>query len=116
MSDCIFCKLANSQIPAEFIYEDELVVAFRDANPVAPVHVLVVPKKHIQDFNGLAEADPDGAIAARLAAVIPQVAEKLGVKETGYRLINNCGAGAGQTVMHLHFHLIAGTELSERLI
>ena len=93
MNDCLFCKIIAGEIPSSKVYEDEKVFAFRDINPQAPVHVLVVPKQHI-----------DSAIAA---------AEGL---SDGYRVINNCGKAAGQTVMHLHFHLIGGCELGEKIV
>ena len=92
MNDCLFCKIIAGDIPSSKVYEDDKVFAFRDINPQAPVHVLVVPKEHI-----------DSADAAE------------GLTE-GYRVINNCGKAAGQTVMHLHFHLIGGCELGEKII
>ena len=105
MSDCIFCKIANGEIPSEFLFEDENVVAFRDLNPQAPVHVLVVPKAH----------HPAETLASMEAAV-RAVAEKCGVAETGFRCIMNTGAAAGQTVMHLHMHVLGGKPLGEGLI
>ncbi|MBO4953996.1 MAG: HIT domain-containing protein [Clostridia bacterium] len=112
MENCIFCKLANHEIPTNIVYENELVTAFEDANPVAPVHTLIVPKAHMDNILGL--SDPDLMVALKDA--IDQVAEIKGVKESGFRLINNCGADAGQTVMHLHIHLIGGVSLGEKLI
>ena len=112
MSDCIFCKIANGEIPSEFLFEDENVVAFRDLNPQAPVHVLVVPKAHPENFvdNGPAET------LASMEAAVRVVAEKCGVAETGFRCIMNTGAAAGQTVMHLHMHVLGGKPLGEGLI
>ena len=112
MENCIFCKLANHEIPTNIVYENERVTAFEDANPVAPVHTLIVPKAHMDNILGL--CDPDLMVALKDA--IDRVAEIKGVKESGFRLINNCGADAGQTVMHLHIHLIGGVSLGEKLI
>lgn len=112
MENCIFCKLANHEIPTNIVYENELVTAFEDANPVAPVHTLIVPKAHMDNILGLS----DPALMVALKDAIDHVAELKGVKESGFRLINNCGADAGQTVMHLHIHLIGGVSLGEKLI
>lgn len=112
MENCIFCKLANHEIPTNIVYENELVTAFEDANPVAPVHTLIVPKAHMDNILGL----EDPALMAALKDAIDRVAEIKGVKESGFRLINNCGADAGQTVMHLHIHLIGGVSMGEKLI
>lgn len=112
MSDCIFCKLANGEIPTEFLYEDDRVVAFRDTNPQAPVHVLVVPKAHHDNF---VDDVPDATLASMEAAV-KAVAEKCGIAESGFRCIMNTGAAAGQTVMHLHMHVLGGCDLGEGLL
>ena len=112
MENCIFCKLANHEIPTNIVYENELVTAFEDLNPVAPVHVLLVPKTHMENILGL----NDPKIMTALKDAVDKVAELKGVKESGFRLINNCGADAGQTVMHLHVHLIGGKALGEKLI
>ena len=112
--DCIFCKIINGEIPSEFIYEDDKVVAFKDINPVAPVHFLVVPKKHICCLDGL--GNEDGELMGHIMLVIPQIAKKFPELEKGYRVINNCGENAGQTVKHIHFHIIGGVELGEKLI
>ena len=112
MSDCIFCKIANGEIPSDFLYEDDNVVAFRDLNPQAPVHVLVVPKAHHDNF-------VDGVPAETLLSMeraVKAVAEKFGVAESGFRCIMNTGAAAGQTVMHLHMHVLGGKDLGEGLI
>ena len=112
MSDCIFCKIANGEIPSEFLYEDDNVVAFKDLNPQAPVHVLVVPKAHHDNF-------VDGVPAETLASMeraVRSVAEKTGILESGFRCIMNTGAAAGQTVMHLHMHVLGGKTLGEGLI
>ena len=112
MSDCIFCKLANGEIPTEFLYEDENVVAFRDANPQAPVHVLVVPKAHHENFIDNVPAETLASMERAVAAVV----ETCGVTESGFRCIMNTGAAAGQTVMHLHMHVLGGTNLGDGLL
>ena len=114
MSDCIFCKIIAGEIPSDKVYEDEEVFAFRDIAPQVPVHVLVIPKAHIASADGVTRENSD-AVRAVFEA-IPKVAEALGVTDR-YRLINNCGEAVGQTVRHLHFHLLAGTDaLSEKLV
>ena len=113
MNDCLFCRIIAGDIPSTKVYEDDKVFAFRDINPQAPVHVLIVPKKHLASANEIGE-DNLGDVAACFAAV-PQIAASEGLSE-GYRIINNCGASAGQTVMHLHFHLIGGRTLGEKII
>ncbi|MBQ9663391.1 MAG: histidine triad nucleotide-binding protein [Oscillospiraceae bacterium] len=113
MNDCLFCKIIAGEIPSSKVYEDDKVFAFRDINPQAPVHVLVVPKEHIASANELNDANA-GAVSACFTA-IPKIAEAEGLKD-GYRVINNCGAAAGQTVMHIHFHLIGGRELGEHIV
>lgn len=112
MSDCIFCKIANGEVPTELVYEDDLVVAFRDQNPQAPVHVLVVPKMHYSD---IVDDVPTETLAAMVRAV-KDVAARTGVDETGFRIIANTGEAAGQTVRHLHWHLLGGTDLGEGLL
>jgi histidine triad (HIT) family protein len=114
MDNCVFCKIINKDLPSSIVYEDDKVLAFKDINPVAPVHVLIVPKTHIASMNDLTEENAGIISDIHLAAV--KVAKELGVAEKGYRLINNCGKGAGQTVFHLHYHLIAGTIMGEKLI
>lgn len=114
MDDCIFCKIANGEIPTEKVYEDDNVLAFNDINPVAPVHVLIIPKKHITNIMAIDKDNME--IINNIFTAIPEIAKKLGVDKDGFRLISNCGENAGQTVMHLHFHLIAGTKLGEKII
>ena len=118
MEDCIFCKIIKGDIPSELVYSDEFVVAIRDIHPVAPVHVLILPRKHFANLSELAETDSGelGSILAAVAHAAKKIAELEGIADKGYRLINNCGQDAGQTVMHLHFHLIGGKTLGERLI
>ena len=112
MSDCLFCKIIAGDIPSTKVYEDETVFAFRDIAPQAPTHVLVVPKAHIEDCNGIS-AD-NSAVVAHIFEVIPQIAKAEGLVN-GYRVVSNCGADAGQTVPHLHFHILGGTKLSEKM-
>ena len=109
MENCLFCKIAAGVIPSTKVYEDELVLAFRDIAPMAPTHILVIPKAHIGSVN---EVNAENAsVVAHIFTVIPQIAaaEKL---ENGYRVVSNCGADAGQTVHHLHFHILGGKTLS----
>lgn len=109
MSDTIFGKIANGEVEADLVYEDEAVVAFRDLNPQAPVHVLVIPRKPIPTLSD-AEAD-DAELLGRLLLAAAKVAEQEGIAEQGYRTVINCKAGGGQTVYHLHVHLIGGRPL-----
>lgn len=112
MSDCIFCKLANGEIPTDMVCENDLAAAFRDLSPVAPTHVLVVPKTHHDNI-------VDGVPAATLAAMVElvgEVARLEGVDKTGFRVIMNTGADAGQVVNHLHMHVLGGRDLGEALL
>lgn len=109
MDDCIFCRIAEGSIPSTKVYEDDRVLAFRDVAPQAPVHVLVIPKTHIPSFAALTDAD--GALLTHLAAVVRKVAEEQGLAEGGYRVVTNVGDDAGQSVRHLHFHIIGGRTL-----
>lgn len=106
MSDCIFCKIIKGEIPSTNVYQDEHVTAFRDINPAAPTHILIVPNKHIESVNFI--IPDDEALIGKLFAVAKQLAEKEGISENGYRLVVNTGAEAGQTVFHLHMHLLGG--------
>jgi histidine triad (HIT) family protein len=114
MDNCIFCKIVNKEIPATIVYEDEKVLAFNDINPVAPVHVLIIPKLHIKNVMELNEQNADLIKDIHLAA--KKIAIKLGLEDKGYRLITNCGEEAGQTVFHLHYHLIGGKKLGANII
>ena len=114
MSDCIFCKIINKEIPSAVVYEDEKVMAFKDINPVAPVHVLIIPKKHIGSMKEITEEN--AGILADIHLAANKIAQELGIHEKGFRLINNCGEDAGQTVFHLHYHLIGGTKLGTKLL
>ena len=112
MSDCIFCKIIAGEIPSSKVYEDDRVYAFRDINPMAPVHVLIVPKLHIASADGV-NAD-NSASVARIFEVIPEIAAAEGLTN-GYRVITNCGEDGCQSVKHLHFHLLGGKKLPETL-
>ena len=112
--DCIFCSIIAGDIPCTKVYETDDVLAFRDIHPVAPVHVLVVPKKHVDSIQALTEETLP--LVAPLHAAIQQVALSEGVAAEGYRVISNCGEGAGQSVPHLHYHVIGGKKLGERLL
>ena len=109
MSNCLFCKIIAGDIPSTKVYEDELVYAFRDIAPQDPNHNLVIPKTHIEDCNGVT-AD-NSAVVAHIFEVIPQIARAEGL-DSGYRVVSNCGADAGQTVQHLHFHILGGKKLA----
>ena len=109
MSDCLFCKIIAGSIPSTKVYEDETVYAFRDIAPQAPTHILVVPKAHIESCNGI--TGENSAVVAHIFEVIPQIAKAEGL-EGGYRVVSNCGADAGQTVPHLHFHILGGKKLA----
>lgn len=114
MDDCIFCKIVKGEIPSEKVYEDEKVLAFKDINPVTPIHMLVIPKKHFKDVLDVKEEDKE--IIADLFQSINKIAKTLGIEKNGFRIVNNCGEDAGQEVMHLHFHLLAGKKLGTKII
>ncbi|MBQ9428415.1 MAG: histidine triad nucleotide-binding protein [Clostridia bacterium] len=111
--DCLFCKIANGEIPSTKVYEDETVYAFRDINPQAPVHVIVIPKAHVAS-----SADDIGAqncaVIGKLFAAIPKIAAAEGLTN-GYRIVNNCGADACQSVKHIHFHILGGKQLADHM-
>ncbi len=104
--ECIFCRIADHDIPTDLIYEDEQVVAFADLNPLAPVHILIIPRKHMACLNEAAAEDE--ALLGHINIVAAQLAEKMGLAASGWRLVNNCGKDAGQEVFHLHYHLLGG--------
>lgn len=106
MSECIFCKMLNGEIQPEVVYENEAVLAFKDINPQAPVHVLVIPRKHIPSLNDL-EPEHD-VLVGEMYLAAKRVAQLTGIAESGYRTVMNCGAEAGQTVFHLHLHVLGG--------
>ena len=109
MENCIFCKIIAGDIPSTKVYEDEAILAFRDIAPQAPTHILVIPKVHIEDCNGISAEN--SAIVAHIFQVIPKIAAEEGLTG-GYRVVSNCGADAGQTVQHLHFHILGGKALN----
>ena len=110
--NCIFCKIINGEIPCTKVYEDECCLAFKDLNPAAPVHVLAVPKKHIGSVD---ETDAENIdTVAKVLLAIPKIAKELSL-ENGYRVITNVGEDGGQTVKHLHFHILGGIKLAEKL-
>lgn len=110
--DCLFCKIAAGQIPSTKVYEDESILAFRDIAPQAPTHILVIPKCHIPSVAEI--TTENAALIAHIFAIIPQIARQEGL-ETGYRVVSNCGKDAGQTVNHLHFHILGGKELTVQM-
>ncbi|MEJ8545163.1 histidine triad nucleotide-binding protein [Brevibacillus borstelensis] len=107
--DCIFCKIVQGELPAKKVYEDEHVVAFHDINPIAPVHVLAIPKKHITSLLDIQPEDKE--LIGHLHLSLQKVAEETGVKESGFRVITNTGQHGQQTVFHIHYHLIGGRQL-----
>lgn len=114
MEDCIFCKISKGEIPSEKVYEDEEILAFKDINPAAPIHVLIIPKKHITNL--MEVSDQDHQLMGKITVVMQKVAKQLGVDEKGFRIICNCGPDSGQEVMHLHFHLLAGRTMGPKII
>ena len=110
MSDCLFCKMVSGEIQPDVVYEDDDVLAFRDVNPQAPTHVLVIPKTHIATTNDL---DVDNvAVVGKLYLAAKQIAEEEGIAEPGYRMVMNCNPGAGQSVYHIHLHLLGGRPMN----
>ena len=113
MEDCLFCKIVKGEVPSEKVYEDEYVLAFKDIHPVAPVHILVIPKVHIKDYNELSVKNIEHIDKVQLA--IKEVAKVCGVDKEGYRVICNTGENGGQVVHHIHFHLIGGKKLGTKI-
>ena len=111
---CIFCDIVEGKIPSTKVYEDEYVIAIRDLNPQAPVHDLVIPKKHFDNIVDMARSD-DGTYSAAVVDAIAEVAKAEGV-DGGFRVINNCGEDGGQSVMHVHFHVLGGAKLGEKIL
>ncbi|MGI6157564.1 MAG: histidine triad nucleotide-binding protein [Saccharofermentanales bacterium] len=116
MNDCVFCKIVAGEIPSNKVYEDDHVVAFKDLHPVAPVHVLIVPKAHFDDIHAMASSEAGREAMDHIMCALPAIVEAVGLKDSGFRLINNCGEAAGQTVMHVHIHLVGGVELGPRIL
>jgi histidine triad (HIT) family protein len=107
---CLFCRIAAGSVPADIVHQDDMVVAFRDINPKAPTHVLLIPRRHIRSAAQLSGTDAE--MLGRLFSVAAQIARDAGIAESGYRLVSNVGVGAGQSVFHLHFHLLGGRSMS----
>ena len=108
--NCLFCRIGRGEVPAEIVHDDDLVIAFRDINPKAPTHILVIPRRHVASAAELTEED--GPMLGRLFATAAQLARDAGVAERGFRLVTNSGSAAGQSVDHLHFHLLGGRSMS----
>ena len=108
--DCIFCKIAKKEIPSKIVYEDEKFVGFRDIKPIAPVHILIIPKEHIASVDNLGAEDKE--MIGELILAAQKITKEQGVNKTGYRLVLNAGPDAGQTVEHIHLHLLGGKKLS----
>lgn len=109
MGECIFCKIINGEIPCSKVFEDDKILAFNDINKEAPTHVLIIPKEHIASVNELNEDNVD--VIGHIFLKAKEIAKKLGIAEDGYRIVNNCGKNGGQTVGHIHYHLLGGREL-----
>ena len=112
--DCLFCKIVKGEVPSKKVYEDDYVYAFYDINPAAPVHIIVIPKMHIESANEVTKTNSE--YVQYVFEAIPTIANALGIKEDGYRVITNIGENGGQTIKHLHFHIIGGTKLGEKLV
>lgn len=111
MADCIFCKIAAGEIPAQVVYEDDSVIAFKDLSPKAPVHVLIIPKKHVQSVAHFTTEDNE--LAAHIFVdVVPKLAAELGIADAGFRLVMNTGKNGGQSVYHLHVHMLGGRKMT----
>lgn len=111
--DCIFCKIIDGSIPSNKVYEDDKILAFYDIEPQAPVHIVIIPKQHIASANELTEEN--SKVVAHIFSVVPIIAKQLNL-ENGYRVVNNCGPDGGQTVFHLHFHLLGGKKLNTTMV
>ena len=114
MEDCIFCKIIKGEIPSEKVYEDDDILAFKDIQPATPIHVLVIPKKHIANL--MEVSNEDSELMGKIVIVMQKIAKQLGVDEKGFRIISNCGPDSGQEVMHLHFHLLAGRTMGPKIV
>ena len=114
MEDCIFCKIIKGEISSEKVYEDDENLAFKDIQPAAPIHVLIIPKKHITNL--MEVSNEDSELMRKIVVAMQKVAKQLGVDEKGFRIISNCGPDSGQEVMHLHFHLLAGKTMGPKIV
>lgn len=112
--DCIFCKIINKDIPSKIVYEDEEILAFEDIAPQAPVHIVVIPKKHIEKITDIKKEDE--AVIGKIYTVINKIAKEKEIAENGFRVIINCGENGGQEVKHIHFHLLGGTKLRGKIV
>jgi histidine triad (HIT) family protein len=108
--DCIFCKIISGEIPSTKVFEDDKILAYKDINPQAPVHLLVIPKEHISGMSAITTENAD--IVAYIFAKIPEIAKDAGIADSGFRVVSNCGKDACQTVFHLHFHILGGKQMS----
>jgi len=114
MDNCIFCKIITGEIPSEKVYEDEEIIAFKDIKPVTPIHILVIPKKHMEKLTDVVEEDT--LLMGKMFIAINKIVKELGIEEKGFRVIVNCGKDGGQEVMHLHFHILAGRPLGTKIV
>lgn len=114
MEECIFCKIIKGEIPSNIVYEDDRVIAFYDVNPAAPIHILVVPKKHIETLLDISEEDGD--LISYIYKIINKIAKDEGFADNGFRVIANCGEDSGQEVKHIHFHVLAGKKLGAKIV
>jgi histidine triad (HIT) family protein len=111
--DCIFCKIVAGEIPSDIVYQDKEITAFRDIKPQAPVHIVIIPRKHIATLSHLSQSE--SALVGRMVAVANRLAKEEGIAEKGYRVVINCGKEGGQLVPHLHLHLVGGRQLSDQV-
>ena len=112
MENCVFCKIIKGEIPSEKVYEDDEILAFKDINPVAPIHILVIPKKHIKTL--LEVTEEDSKLIAKIYMAINKIAKDLGIEKDGFRVVANCGRDSGHDVLHIHFHMLAGKKLEPK--
>lgn len=112
--DCIFCKIINKEIPSKIVYEDEEILAFEDIAPQAPVHIVVIPKKHIEKITEITEEDEK--IIGKIYTVINKIAKEKNIADDGFRVIINCGENGRQEVKHIHFHLLGGKKLNDKIV
>lgn len=110
MDNCVFCSIIEGKIPSQKVYEDDKILCFKDINPEAPIHLIIIPKKHIESINDLENKDVE--LIGHIFLKVKQIAKELKIDESGYRIVNNCGKDGGQTVPHIHFHLLGGRSLN----
>ncbi len=114
MEECIFCKIVRKEIPADIVYEDDEILVFNDIKPVTPIHMLVIPKKHIESIVDIEDLDKE--LMGKICLKIKEVAKLKKIDENGFRVVVNCGENGGQMVKHLHFHILAGKKLSDKIV